>query len=978
MRHQALNIALVAALMIAGLSTATSSAALTVNVVSMSNTVDQIPPSSTPSAPAVPLDVPQLFVNSGYVSDFMRVNTVLYWHTAGSCYTPPGGPDGGDQPLLNPGDVAEAVTRTSTINFVARYIANRELYYKDLRVTNSCNPYVFSRVVADNDNLYWVDATGLVKLSRNATPSDTPQVLSASFSDQKPYQIAVGSQYVYVSRDGYEAGCPLFCHYITPVLDRIDKTSGVVSGLDCQLVTGCPVALDLKVDPGERYLYYLDGSGNLQRMDLSNPASITQLAAQVHSYYPEGSHLICIQLNCLHIDFVFIGLGATAAGQPHQIVRYDNLTNTSAVIYTSSDTTDTVSINDITSDGNNLFFFEVRTNSCAPFCSYTAWLYRSGRSNASGLANIYQSSGNVGIATSLGLDTDGVKLYWQESGNIYRLGNQATALPQSPMRITGMEVIQSVQTPNNTVPLIKGKRTFVRVYVRSDDPTRDVPAVTARLSATWTGGSGDWIEPSNVLAITVKRTPSRQNLNDAFLFELPWEWVNGDNLQLTAELNPAHNPEQSDGYVNNVMTVGPFHLNPSPRLEVRLFEYFYAMGGSVFGPGYTEKFDNIDWIRRAYPVAESNGNMQTPGGGLRWSWTTVRDDALANYVRYPSVPCEDKDTTPADKQDPNLPDCQNLRASAYVASQIAGMRDSLKGYGDTDNTSYYGLIAPGSEQRGTPPMTVTYFPRGQDGAKNAAGPAGKKYLGWYAAHEVGHSVGLGHPATAAAGNECGIKGNDSYPTNPHGDIGSDDDTTNAEGFLDTPSYNYPRYDNSNLAVGSQTKDVMAYCLPQWLSDQNYVRIYQNLTGTTPHGPTIDNPQQNGDWLVVYGSIISGTNTAYMDYLNHTIGNVTVPPLVPGNYAIRLRDASGNVLHDYAFTPDGGTDSPALMFGQAVTLTAGTRDVRIVRLSDQQVLADQLLSVNPPTISSIDVISTSLPATGVVTVTWSASDSMAAR
>ena len=48
------------------------------------------------------------------------------------------------------------------------------------------------------------------------------------------------------------------------------------------------------------------------------------------------------------------------------------------------------------------------------------------------------------------------------------------------------------------------------------------------------------------------------------------------------------------------------------------------------------------------------------------------------------------------------------------------MRDDLKAYGDTDNTTYYGLIAQGSEPRGDPPVTVTYFPRGQDGGKNGA------------------------------------------------------------------------------------------------------------------------------------------------------------------------------------------------------------------------------------------------------------------
>ncbi len=83
---------------------------------------------SVSAAPETPQDMPEILVASGVVSDFTRVNTVLYWHSVGSCYTPPGGPS---SPTFT-SDVAEAVTRTSTI-----YASpTRGLYYKDLRATN--------------------------------------------------------------------------------------------------------------------------------------------------------------------------------------------------------------------------------------------------------------------------------------------------------------------------------------------------------------------------------------------------------------------------------------------------------------------------------------------------------------------------------------------------------------------------------------------------------------------------------------------------------------------------------------------------------------------------------------------------------------------------------------------------------------------------------------------------------------------------
>ena len=931
-----------------------------------------VAPAATPSAavqaPASPLDVPDTIVNSGTVSDFTRVSTVLFWHSTGSCAVIIHAP-ATSQPAANPGDVLETVNRVSLIGASP----DRQLYSKDLRVTNSCNPYLFSKVVADSNFLYWVDATGLVKLSRNANPGDVPQVLSAKFVDQRPYSIAIGNQSIYLSRNGYSS-CGIICIFNNPLMEKVDKNTGTATGLDCQVLHGCPYGVNLKVDPGERYLYYIDTSENLNRMDLSNPTTIATLAANTTAYYPEGNRFLgCTLYICRYSDLVFIAHGLTTAGATHEILAYSNTNSNSSIIYTSNYGL-AVSINDLTVDSNEIFFYEVREDTVCGggFICYTAWLFRSGRGNAISLANIYQTANNIStsIVSSYGLDTDGTKLYWHENGNILRLSNQATALPKSPMEVTGIEVTQGVQTANNTVPLIKGKNTFVRVYVKSDDGSRDVPGIAARLSASSTGGSTGWLDPTNEFSITVKRSPSRTNLNDGYLFELPWNVINGDNLAITAELNPNHDPEQTDNYANNVKTVGPFHLNPSPRLEIRLFSYYYAMGGAVLGPAYYEPQNDIAWIQSVYPVDESSGNLETPGGGLRVNYTSIRDDTLTALIRYPTLPCEDKDTTTT--PDPTKADCQDLRASAYVASQIGGMRSTFEQlYNDTDSTTYYGLIESGTELRGTPPVSVDYFPRGQDGGKNGAGPAGSDYLGFYAGHEVGHSVGMGHPATAAAGNDCGIKGSDSSPTYPNGHIGSTD-LTSTMGFLDTPSYNLPRYDNSNLALGTQTMDVMAYCLPQWLSDQNYVRIYQNLTGSAPYGPAPANPAVTGNWLSIYGSITSSTSTATMDYLEHKVGDVIVPARVGGAYAIRLLDIGGKTLQTYAFTPTGDPEASLLMYGQIVPFASGTRQVRIIRLSDGHILALASISAHNPVVKNVALVNPPNPVSGTVTLSWNGS------
>src|SRR5512137_711323 len=115
--------------LIAAFGVATVTAA-PVSATSVGTTPNIAAGSSASSTVNAPLDIPETLVNSGTVSDFSSVNTVIYWHSAGSCYTPPAGPT---QPTL--GDVPESVVRVSTI-FAS---PTRELYHKDLRATNSCH-----------------------------------------------------------------------------------------------------------------------------------------------------------------------------------------------------------------------------------------------------------------------------------------------------------------------------------------------------------------------------------------------------------------------------------------------------------------------------------------------------------------------------------------------------------------------------------------------------------------------------------------------------------------------------------------------------------------------------------------------------------------------------------------------------------------------------------------------------------------------
>src|SRR5207245_851614 len=104
---------------------------------------------------------------------------------------------------------------------------------------------------------------------------------------------------------------------------------------------------------------------------------------------------------------------------------------------------------------------------------------------------------------------------------VLHLAGNADALPQTNLRATGLEITQGVQNPNNDVALIQDRRTFVRLFVKSDGAA--VPGVTAALTRVDDQGAAldealDPVNPAGKL-LTIQTNPNRDNLDHSFLFE---------------------------------------------------------------------------------------------------------------------------------------------------------------------------------------------------------------------------------------------------------------------------------------------------------------------------------------------------------------------------------------------------------------------------------------------------------------------------
>jgi hypothetical protein len=901
-------------------------------------------PASVPSpapalaAPQAPLDVPTTLVSGEPIQGFTLVSPKVFWYTTPTC-TPTA-----NAPL--PVDAySEAISR------IASYGSEiRRLFYRFSSVVGTvCGQQsrLFrptSNMIADANYVYWLESNGLKRLSTNANPGDPIGVLNASAGGSG--ELAQNDTEVFVLTIGSS----------TSQIRRIRKSDGALLGTFPTISS----AASSRLSTDGTYVYVVV-SGALRRYTPSTGVFIS-LATGVTAYFAEKPFSICFP-SCINIHDVFIAKTST-------VVRYSNISGTTSnPIYTSTD--NNPFIFGLTYGGGRVMVFERRVIPCPDlFCSANDVLYRIGRSGGTP-ALLY--SVNTGLGSdAAGLTNDGTFVYWLYNG-IQRLPIDAAALPVIDMQITGMEVTQGVQDLQNTVPLVKNRRTFVRLYVKASSST--VPGVTARLSKIVSGNVvGNPLLPINSVGtkITVKSSPGRNNLNDSFLFELPLSWTTA-NLTIRADLNPYHLPLETSYGADNTLSRSLTFLN-SPRLEVQFVAWGYTLpqNNQTYYPRFIKDIiQTYSWVRRAYPLATTPGFLSDPGPGFRPNLWFVYDPDMGALV--------DRSDSRCATWYPKVKD-RSLCASRYANIQMDAMRTEN---GISANRFFYGMIYD-TGISGT-------FPRGQAccATKVSTGPVGPgtwgwdfdgSYADWYAGHEIGHTLGRAHPAknsddpaTPDVTEGCGQSRSDlSYPYD--GALISPADGR-VEGFdpgdvsLSVPRAIYP---------GTMWADVMSYCNNQWLSDYTYKAMYNfmiaNPLADAQAAPAAA-PQVDGDFLSVFGTIMPAANVATFDHLSHLSSVAVVPPIAAGNYAIRLLNAQDGVLASYAFTPEAVEDTPTsqLSFGQVVNFVAGTTRVQIVKLDTSAVLASASISANPPALSNVNLQSASNPVTGTATLSWTASD-----
>jgi hypothetical protein len=895
--------------------------------------------------------------------------------------------------------MAQALTEPELVaNGVSTYtMANSAIFYLD-RCATSGGPLSLNRIyagggsirrlyeragcpqgdmssnpVADSTSVYWLSVNGLLRLSRNANVGEPPEVLSAAVrgpTNDVPFQllrIAVVQTHDYLLVLTFEGN--------DQVIYRVAKADGAT----IELLRSTLLIFDLAADEDGLFYYRWSGTNGPQ-------TPLLESSLYQGSYLDPQTPLVLIAdgVTAYHVSPAYIDPNGCPAGstchpkeiyygQGRRVVRFTPSTGKRENIYSSQAANGIVFAiagNVRLGLGEKLYFFERRITVIDPQQERHEFLLMEHfpLSFPPGPTILHRITAVPAFPFYWphNLLLKGEFLFWQTyEGRLLRLPRNAPGLPQQNLRITDVEVTQGVQYPDNRVPLIANRRTFVRVHVQAD--TSDVPDIIAEL---YRAGDSQPLLPVNrdpsgnpLTSLTVPHDPRRDDLNNSFLFELPADWLSG-SFKLTARLNlttPSRLPVEPN-YDDNIRNVD-VQFKPAPYLPIAIIPFMYTLGSGTHTPQPNDLPQIISLMNRLYPVANTVNPQQTHQG-LHVGMTGPMDlPGLSERVARSHSDCEDMDEGD-----------RNLCATKFIQAWLREQEEN-SGFG-----FWYG--APASNP--FPQFSI----RGQAKRKwdVAVGPSGEAGT---ATHEIGHLLERSHPARCGATKDDG-KLDTAYPYGANAEIGPNPATM--QPAEDPVNGGLMGLDIGDPALGlpmatfrwDSASDFMSYCgLAKWTSDYTYNALYNEMHNVFRTGSS-QLATAPSDVLSIYGTILDSKPSAIIQRISRSLRTTPIPPRIPGPYSIQLLDAQAQVLADYPFTPEENDHAhgraaaalelqPMPDFGVVVPFVAGTSQIRIVRIADQAVLKNISVSAKPPTIGSVALQNPSSPLTGTVTLKWVASD-----
>lgn len=516
------------------------------------------------------------------------------------------------------------------------------------------------------------------------------------------------------------------------------------------------------------------------------------------------------------------------------------------------------------------------------------------------------------------------------------------AQPVLDLKVGHVELTQAIQCKDNArcadnaVPLISGKKTFARVYVKVEgSAAADTANVTAVATAREANGA---VAQGKLLngPIVARLSPDRANEHDTLNFA--FEAAALDQIgALEVTINPA-GAVAEDNLANNTRVV-PLNFQAVPDLHLVGVRIKYLKDGEWYTVAPMMPFYMTPYLRNVLPIGKVTWSFLAAPVECSTPMATLADwSALLGMLRD----MKKKDTLhPADAH--------------WYAMLPFSQVDGPAGLGSLN----------GYDAMGRVPL---YHENLEDAADILA-------------HELGHNWGRLHAPGCLPSGDAWTDLSYPYPPALIGDVGWDPQQAHG-GKATAPSPGY--------TVPSWTWDLMSYCQDEWVSEYTYRGIL-NYRGSWPAGAWADarpkpvepaSADEPRAYVFASGAVASGTATLDpFTVLTRTTG--FSDHAGAGPYRLRVVAANSELLFERRFdlapvVPTwltdtlGAPDAASGWFYEIVPWAANA--ARVEMWSETGKLAERSLSPSAP------VVQVTAPSAGAVwsadgtyAIQWTASD-----
>ena len=504
---------------------------------------------------------------------------------------------------------------------------------------------------------------------------------------------------------------------------------------------------------------------------------------------------------------------------------------------------------------------------------------------------------------------------------------------EADLSIAGLEVVQSIQDLNNSVPLVAGKPTVVRIYADSGMAPQviGVPVdLTVYRDGAVLGTKHATITARPVLDWDEVRTAEQGGL----AIRLDSEWLSG-SVRLVVELNAQHTITELN-FENNLVThtlgfterqplhigLAPIEYRPLPNVEPRMVP--------------TDELPSlVQFLHKVYPLSEVRVTLLPP---VWWPYMM--------------------------KGNPN-----EEREAQGLVKELTWLWGWQHGYGEPGQgvDQVAGVFPADCEDGGDLTYSSVSDPR-WFGGKGVA-----SYLcsgsGSELAHAVAHNLGLYHPCAQAQPAPCCGAGHSDDPELPPRDWP----------YWNTGIQEYGFDVFEGAVVLPATADLMTWCAPRWLSPFHYRKLFRSngepWPPDTPEPP--GNPRQAGAgvYLLAGGLVYTDGVVSFDPFWQLTASEPPLSPPQGGSYCLEVQDVAYTVLvsqcFDLAFVDyEAGEAGEVAGFITALPLDPAAS--RVVLRQGVVTLGEVAASAHAPQVTVLAPEAGRLR-TGSVTVEWTGQD-----